>query len=594
MQTKNILKDNYIHEDNDNKTSVNICKNEGHCFYKKVVFLTSFFKGIEIKLVMLGMLIICSSVFFESLYILDPFFNKIMSVSAYLSWHTIFEFMSILVSFCIFILYYYSYRQKPILKGIIIANVFLIMGLIDTYHTLSFKGMPYFFIENATANRATTFWIIARLIGAIGITIGGLIKSDKISKIDRRIYLILSVGISVAIMILVTYYPGIIPVMFIEGKGVTPVKKYLEYIIVFFLFFAGCTFLYKYIKKKDGSNYLFSIAITTSIFSELAFVRYISVYDIYNYIGHIYKIISYYIIFRIAFISSIEKPYLELYKAKKKLKEYAGNLNKLVDERTKELNQINQKLLEDLEYAKDIQKAMLPDLLPDSKEVRFDARYYPAEMVSGDFYNIFKLDEDTIGMYIGDVSGHGVPAAMLTVFLNQSIKTTREISENQREIINSSTVLDNLYETYNKVNFKNEMYILVLYAIYNIETKELTYSSAGLNVQPLIIRNKEIKELEIRGLPICNLIDICSGDYKEWTLQLYKKDKVFFYTDGLTQLKNNRTGEVFDENYLKGLLLKYCDEDIGEINQKIEETIKSFTKDNDLGDDITFFILEAN
>jgi sigma-B regulation protein RsbU (phosphoserine phosphatase) len=544
------------------------------------------------QLLWLGAVIVFSAIIFEKIYLLDSFFNKTINISSYLSWHTIFEFISVLISLCVFILSHYAYRQNHNLRGIFIANVFLTMGIIDVFHTLSFKGMPYFLTENSTANSATTYWIIARLIGAIGIAAGSFIRTNKKSRINRRVFLFFSIAISIIAIILVTNFQHILPAMYIEGVGVTKIKKVLEYIIILCLCFAGFMYLQQYLRRKNNSNLMFAIAITTSIFSELAFVRYTSVYDIYNYIGHVYKFISYFIVFRIAFINNIEKPYLSLYKAKNKLKAYAGNLNKLVDDRTKELYQMNKKLLEDLECARDIQKAILPDNLPNNEEVKFEANYYPAEAVSGDFYNVFKLDDHRIGMYIGDVSGHGVSAAMLTVFLNQSFKTTKEFEGNRLEIINPSKVLENLYELYNKVNFKDEVYILVLYAIYDVKTMELEYSSAGMNVQPLIVKNNgEILEMDIKGLPICNLINIYPADYVDKTIKLESGDKVFFYTDGLIELNNKRTGESFTKDDLKRLLADYEDK---ELYDEIDKNIKLICSNGGQKDDVTFFVMEVN
>lgn len=518
-----------------------------------------------------------------------------MSVSAYLSWHTMFEFTSIMISLCVFILPYYAYKQNRRLRSIFIGNVFLLMGILDTFHTLSFKGMPYFLIENNTANKATTFWIIARLIGAIGITAGSFIKTNRKSQVDRRIFLGFSLAFSLTIMIIVTYFPHLLPVMYIEGAGITQIKIIIEYVIILFLCFADILYLQQYLKKKDNSNFMFAIAITTSVFSELAFVKYTSVYDIYNYLGHVYKFISYFIVFRIAFTNNIEKPYLALFEAKNKLKAYAGNLNKLVIERTNELHQTNQKLLEDLEYARDIQRAILPDNLPNNDQVFFEAKYYPAERVSGDFYNIFRLDEHRIGMYIGDVSGHGVPAAMLTVFLNQSIKPLKELEGNNFDVISPSKVLVNLYELYNKVNFKDEVYILILYAIFNVKTKELVYSSAGMNAQPILLKsNKMISELEIKGLPICKLMNIYPAVYEDKIVQLESGDRVFFYTDGLVELNDKSTGESFSEERLKKLLVEYNSKNSIELCSEIDKDIKYISKNSGLKDDVTFFIMQVN
>lgn len=553
------------------------------------------------RIIWLGMVIVFSLIFFQNLYLLQPSFSGVMSVSDYLTWHILFEFISIVISFCVFVLPYHAYKQNHNLRGLFIANAFLIMAVIDTFHTLSYQGMPDFLIANTDSNRATTFWIIARLIGSAGIAFGSLIRQNRESKVNRNVFLAVSVLISIAVLTVVTYFPGFVPAMYVEGVGITQIKRILEYVIIAFLCLAGILYLRQYVKNRDNLDLLFAVAVTIGIFSEAAFVSYSSVYDIYNYIGHVYKSISYFIFFRIVFIQYIERPYLALYNAQIELKEYSGDLSRLVSVRTKdlqaanrELNKLNHKLLEDLDYARDIQKAILPDKLPNNDQATFYAKYYPAERVSGDFYNMFRLDENKIGMYIGDVSGHGVPAAMLTVFLNQTIQTTRELDENRTEIIKPSKVLKHLYEVFNKVSFRDEVYILVLYAIYDIRTRELEYASAGLNVQPILVKkNGEVSELEIKGLPICNLMDIVKAEYTDNTVRLESGERVFFYTDGLTELGNRKTGESFTAARLERLLGENNDKSCPELFELMDKIIRSFTMGGGLRDDITFFILQA-
>jgi sigma-B regulation protein RsbU (phosphoserine phosphatase) len=474
------------------------------------------------------------------------------------------------------------------------------MAILDTFHTLSYQGMPYFLIANTDANRATTFWIIARLVGAVGITLGSLIRINKRSKINRNVFLAISLLFSFSVLVVVTYFPNVLPAMYVAGVGITPIKIILEYVVVGFLCFAGILYMRQYLKYKDDSDILFTIAIVISIFSELAFVSYDSVYDIYNYIGHVYKFIAFFIVFRVAFILNIERPYRALYNARNKLRKYSGDLTHLVSERTeelqtanKELNQLNHNLLEDLEYAREIQKAILPDKLPNNERVAFDAKYYPAERVSGDFYNIFRLDESRIGMYIGDVAGHGVPAAMLTVFLNQSIKTTKELDENNFEILRPSKVLENLYELYNRIKFRDEVYILILYAVYDVNTKILTYSSAGLNVEPIVMKKKgAVSRINIKGLPICGLADISKPGYADHTIQLEERDRVFFYTDGLVELVNAKTGESFAVPDLETILTENKNLSNAELFEKIDGKIRGIADSRDLKDDITFFMMQ--
>lgn len=71
-------------------------------------------------------------------------FEQIMSIANYLTWHYLFEFISILVSFSVFVVSYYTYDQTRNLRTVFLGSVFFTIGMIDMFHTLSFKGMPDF------------------------------------------------------------------------------------------------------------------------------------------------------------------------------------------------------------------------------------------------------------------------------------------------------------------------------------------------------------------------------------------------------------------------------------------------------------------
>ena len=114
-------------------------------------------------------------------------------------------------------------------------------------------------------------------------------------------------------------------------------------------------------------------------------------------------------------------PYQELRAAERKLSVYVDNLEQLVARRTAEISQANDSLMRNLDYAKNILLALLPTSFPVVKGTEFAAKYMPCEKVGGDFYNVFRLDDQNIGVLIGDVAGHGVSAAMINVFINQNI-----------------------------------------------------------------------------------------------------------------------------------------------------------------------------
>ncbi|MGI6777942.1 MAG: MASE3 domain-containing protein [Acetivibrionales bacterium] len=535
-----------------------------------------------------------SLVLFKLASLFQDQFDKMMGGDAYLSWHTMFELSSILVSFSVFITSYYTYRQTKNLRLIFLGAVFLFMGLVDMFHTLSYKGMPAFFInDSCCANRATTFWIISRLVGSAGILIATLIPKNKESSINKFLFAGGSIVFSIFSFIVTTYYPDALPKMYIEGQGLTQSKIILEYVIVIFMVAAIIKLLNEYGKEKETAAILLAGGLLISVFSEFAFISYNDPYDIHNYIGHIYKVIAFYLIFRATFIVSVQKPYLQLSEAKNELKGYIENLDKLVHERTRQLREINRKLLDDLNYARDIQLSMLPQSMPELTEVSFAAAYFPAERVSGDFYNVFILDEEHIGFYIGDVSGHGVPAAMLTIFLKQSINSMHEMKEKREEIIYPSAILDNLYESFNKTNFKDEVYVVMLYGVLNIKTRVLTYSSAGLNKAPLLARSTgEVKEIEIEGFPICKLINLYNVAYKSHTLNLEKGDKLLLYTDGLVEVRNT-CGEEFSEHHLRNILSSISGKTANEITDSITEEINKFMTVSELTDDITFLVMEV-
>ncbi len=544
--------------------------------------------GIFIKFLLLCFIPL---ILFLIVFYLKDKFSEVMSIASYLTWHNLFEFASILVSVSVFLVAYYSYEQTHNFKSMYLGSVFLTVALLDAFHTLSFKGMPAFFIENATANRATTLWIISRLIASIGFIFAGYVpKIQKIYKVNRNIFLIIPISFSILILITVTCFPDFFPPMYEEGTGLTDIKKNIELVIIFLFFISVIRYVYRYNKSREGLELISAFSMVLSIYSEMAFMQYFSVYDIYNYLGHIYKFLAFFLIFRVIFIRNIRKPYIELYDAKQEIKKYADNLDIIVQERTEELRKLNNQLLEELRYASDIQNAMYPSKLPDDKYVTLNAKYFAADMVSGDFYDIFRCDKDNIAFFIGDVSGHGVPAAMLTVFVNQTVRT---LKDTETGIINPSTVLKNLYNSFNKTNFQEDVYIVMLCAIYNSQKRELTYSSAGLNVEPLIIaKSGDVQEIEIKGFPICKLVEYYDGHYEDSTVILNPRDKVLFYTDGMIEARNTQ-GVFYGKERLINLLKNNSTKSCKELSEIISASLFEFTHGYTLKDDVTFIVMEV-
>jgi len=241
----------------------------------------------------------------------------------------------------------------------------------------------------------------------------------------------------------------------------------------------------------------------------------------------------------------------------------------------------NKKLSAELRIAKNLQCNLLPKKLPEDK-IRFSFIYKPCEDLGGDFLDIYMIDDSHTAVYIADVSGHGVPASMLTVFLRSSIN---------KKLLSPAQVLSELYRDFNNSGLDPFLYITVFLAIIDHHTNAMTYSNAGLNVSPIVFGKDRFELLWVPGIPISTWVD--EPDYKEKTLQLNKNDRIFFYTDGIIELKNSRDEQFGEKRLLEVLLQEEPDLDI--LLDRILSHASEFagTRDySDICDDITIALVE--
>nr|WP_243414731.1 MASE3 domain-containing protein [Sporosalibacterium faouarense] len=555
----------------------------------------------ELYLFLSASILFCALTIFI-LNITSEFTYKVFSQNTYLIIHLLMEFTSALIGFSTFAVLYYTFDLFKQLRYIFLANLFLVVSFIDILHVMSYDGMPAFLTGN-TPQKATAYWIIGRILMSIGLLVFSLLSKERKTKIDRKVFLGTSILILMIIFIIVTYNIGLIPPLFINGVGLTPLKVTLEYIIVGINVLTSFILLREHRRFKSGHAIGLLIALVFSNFSELTFTLYVNVFDTYNLLGHIFKIIAYFAIFKAIFLSTIRNPYTQLSEVQNELKKYADNLEKLVDEKTEELVEknknlieMNKKILEDLESAKEIQEALLPQRVQEINGVNFYSKYLPCERLSGDFYNYFKIDDENIGVYIIDVSGHGVPAAMLTIFASRILKGNifDLDEESDYSIISPSDVVSNFYEIFNESNFPDENYLVMFYGIYNTERNELTYSSAGHNCPPMIVkRDGEVKDIDYGdGFPICKLEGIIDPKYKDYKVKLTKGDKILFYTDGIVEAKDENDN-LYTADRLERLVKENKENASQEIIQSIIQDLSSHKALDKLEDDVTLFIMEV-
>lgn len=241
----------------------------------------------------------------------------------------------------------------------------------------------------------------------------------------------------------------------------------------------------------------------------------------------------------------------------------------------------NKKLQEDLNTAKKLQCSLLPKDLPE-KKIKFSYLYRPCELLGGDFLDIFRIDEKHLGIYIADVSGHGVSASLLTVFLRSTIN---------KKLLSPAASLEELYREYNIGIFDSDLYISVFYGIIDLDNNTMTYSNAGLNVCPVILNSNKLVLLRTPGVPISDWVE--EPVYIDKTVQLEKSDRIFFYTDGIIEIRN-RYNETFGEERVLDIIQNDISEPSAILNRLIDKACEFACINNvsEVSDDITMALLE--
>lgn len=225
-----------------------------------------------------------------------------------------------------------------------------------------------------------------------------------------------------------------------------------------------------------------------------------------------------------------------------------------------ELIEKNKKMRRDLSVARRIQEKILPGV-GKKYNLNIEYVYSPSEMLSGDIFDIFAIDSENLGVYIADVSGHGVSASMMTMFIRQSMRSIKD------EILSPSIALKELQNDFYNLNLEVDKYFTIFYGVFNKTTYEFRYSNAGHNCLPIVYNSKgNIELLELKGYPILSLFE--EVQYAEKSILLEKHDKVLLYTDGIIEVRN-KNGKEFGMDGLVDLIKDNLDISISEIEDNI-------------------------
>lgn len=231
----------------------------------------------------------------------------------------------------------------------------------------------------------------------------------------------------------------------------------------------------------------------------------------------------------------------------------------------------------ELEIASDVQQFLFPERLPFTERLKMEASYLPHDLVGGDYYDYIPINKNQFLICVADVSGKGIPAALMMSNFQASLRTLLRQTPNLKEIVEALN-----YQVME--NTKGEKFITFFGAIYDISLKTMVYVNAGHNAPILMDKKHGIRLLEegstvlgaMNPLPFMN--EGFVTDLDDFTL--------FAYTDGLTETINENN-EEFGMESLIDYFEKNADKDIRTIHQDIIVALDGFKGKNAYRDDIT-------
>lgn len=244
---------------------------------------------------------------------------------------------------------------------------------------------------------------------------------------------------------------------------------------------------------------------------------------------------------------------------------------------------IEKKRLEgQLEVARQVQLELLPPHDPEIAGYDISAYNFPTEEVSGDYYDWVKIFEDQIAIVIADVSGKGVPAAILMAFLRASLRAASHIGYATH--ISMAKVNYLLWES-----IERNQFVTAFYGILDALKGTLAYSNAGHN-PPLIVNAAGTSRYIDKGEQPLGMFK--ETRYHEYYLEFEPGDVLVLYTDGATEA-NSPSGEEFGRERLAQAVKENYDKPAREMLASLQLAVLQWTDNAGASDDVTFFIIKA-
>jgi len=241
-----------------------------------------------------------------------------------------------------------------------------------------------------------------------------------------------------------------------------------------------------------------------------------------------------------------------------------------------------QRLETQLEVARQVQLELLPPRDPELEGFDISAYNFPTEEVSGDYYDWVRIYDDQIGIVIADVSGKGVPAALLMAFLRASLRAATHIGYATH--ISMSKVNYLLWES-----IERNQFVTAFYGILDATNRTLSYSNAGHSPALLMSADGTARFEERGSVPLGMFRD---SRYYEYFETLQSGQALVLYTDGVTEAMNSE-GDEYGRERLVDAVRQSRDLSAREMIDFIHRDLTAWTDGRGSHDDVTFFIIKA-
>ncbi|MFQ5675879.1 MAG: GAF domain-containing SpoIIE family protein phosphatase [bacterium] len=247
-------------------------------------------------------------------------------------------------------------------------------------------------------------------------------------------------------------------------------------------------------------------------------------------------------------------------------------------EQEKQLLQFEQ----ELEMARSIQGRLLPKEFPNLKGFDVAGVSYAAKEVGGDYYDFIDLGNGKLGIALGDVSGKGIPAALLMANLQATLRNQALSHGSTVECVEKANHF--LY-----LNTESNKFATLFYGVLDCKKGSFNYVNAGHNFPYHLLNNGRFNVLETGGLLVGMLPD---STYEQEKIQVSKGEVVVIYSDGITEAESE-SDELFGEERLQRIIKESKELGSADIMNRIYEEIKAFQGDRKQTDDITLVVIKA-